>query len=154
MPKVSAGVLLYRKTPGGLEVLLVHPGGPFWHAKDDGVWSIVKGEVEPGEDLLETAKREFQEETGVALIGEPVQLQPVRQRGGKRVHAFAVEGDLDPGKVVSNTFQMQWPPRSGKLREFPEVDRAAFFPTEIAKIKINIGQAPLIAELERLLAED
>lgn len=148
MSKLSAGLLLYRKRDGQLELLLVHPGGPFWKNKDDGAWSIPKGEIEKGEDALQAAQREFAEETGYAAHGPFLPLGEVRLRSGKNVAAWGVEGDLDPAAIVSNTFRLEWPPRSGRLSEFPEVDRAAFFDLSCAKKKIHAGQAVLI---ERLL---
>ena len=151
MPRVSAGLLMYRVRDGGLQVLLVHPGGPFFKNKDDGAWSIPKGEVEPGDDPLETAKREFAEETGTTPAGPFTPLTPVKQKGGKVVHAWACAGDLDPGAIVSNTFMLEWPPRSGRQAEFPEVDRAEFFDPAAARRKINPAQAALIEELERIL---
>ena len=146
----SAGLLLYREGDGGLEVLLVHPGGPYWKNKDDGAWSIPKGEYDDFEDPLAAARREFEEETGVVPNGEFLPLQPVRQPGGKIVHAWAVRGDFDPATLRSNTFTMEWPPRSGRQQEFPEVDRAAWWPVEQARRKILTGQAPLLAQLERV----
>jgi predicted NUDIX family NTP pyrophosphohydrolase len=148
VPVVSAGVLLYRRRPA-LEVLLVHPGGPFFARKDAGAWSIPKGELEPGEDLEARARREFFEETGTALPDDtPLEpLGEVRQKGGKRVHAFAAEGDLDAGAIVSNTFELQWPPRSGRTQTFPEVDRAAWFDLDTAREKINPAQAELLDRL-------
>src|SRR5689334_13919801 len=125
--KLSAGILLYRIRSGTLEVLLVHPGGPFWTRKDLGAWSIPKGEFEEGDDPLETAKREFLEETGAPVSGKFVALTPRKQKSGKLVHAWAVEGDLDASTIVSNSFSMEWPPRSGKQQEFPEVDRGEWF---------------------------
>ncbi len=147
----SAGLLLYRRPAEGLEVLLVHPGGPFWQKKDLGAWSIPKGEFADGEDALAAARREFREETGQPLAGPFTPLTPVKQPGGKTVHAWAVEGDCDPGTLTSNTFSLEWPPRSGRRQEFPEVDRAAWFDLAEAKSRINRGQAPLLAELEQLL---
>lgn len=135
-----------------MEVLLVHPGGPFFRKKDDGSWSIPKGEPNPGEPLLAAARREFIEETGVEPIGRFVKLEPVRQAGGKSVHAFAVEGDLDPTLVRSGTFRLEWPPRSGHWAEFPEVDCAAFFDLSVARRKLNPGQCPLLDQLAKLLA--
>jgi predicted NUDIX family NTP pyrophosphohydrolase len=152
VPKESAGILLYRRCGGTPEVLLVHPGGPFWAKKDLGAWSIPKGELAPGEDALTRAKTEFEEETGMALEGVFVPLPPCRQAGGKRVQAWAVEGDLDPASVRSNTFLLEWPPRSGRQQEFPEVDRAEWFDLATARTKINPGQIPLLEELETLLA--
>jgi predicted NUDIX family NTP pyrophosphohydrolase len=148
--RVSAGLLMYR-LGGGLEILLVHPGGPFFRNKDEGAWSIPKGEVGPGEDLLAAALREFAEETGGEPNGPFLALTPVKQKGGKVVHAWAVEGDCDTGAISCNTFSIEWPPRSGRRMEFPEVDRAAFFDPEEARRKVNSGQVPLIDELERIV---
>ena len=149
MPKtnISAGLLMYRVREGQFEVLLVHPGGPFFKNKDAGAWSIPKGEVEPDEDLLVTAQREFQEEIGIAPSGPFVALTPVKQKGGKTVHAWAFEGDCDPGEIVSNTFEIEWPPKSSKMVTFPEVDRAEFFGSVAARLKINAAQVALIDEL-------
>jgi predicted NUDIX family NTP pyrophosphohydrolase len=147
MSKISAGLLMYRFREGALQVLLVHPGGPFFRNKDAGAWSIPKGEAAPGEDLLAAAKREFQEETGLSPRGSFVALSPVRQKGGKTVHAWAFDGDLDPAAIRSNTFRLEWPPRSGQQVEFPEIDRAEFFDLETARIKINAAQAALVDEL-------
>jgi predicted NUDIX family NTP pyrophosphohydrolase len=152
MAKVSAGILLYRRPAGGIEVFLVHPGGPFWAKKDDGAWSIPKGEPAPGEDLLESARREFTEETGLSLDGGFEALPPVRQAGGKIVHGWAVEGDCDSAAVRSNSFSLEWPPRSGRRQDFPEIDRADWFDLPTARQKLNPGQRPLLAALERLLA--
>ena len=127
MPKISAGILLYRKRPAGVEVLLVHPGGPFWRKKDEAAWSIPKGLAEDGEDLGAAARREFLEETGAVVSGEFIDLGAHRQPGGKTVVAFACEGDFDPARLSSNMFAMEWPPRSGRTTEFPEVDRAGWF---------------------------
>lgn len=151
MAKQSAGLLLYRLRGEQTEVLLVHPGGPFWRGKDAGAWSIPKGELEAGEDPLEAALREFAEETGVRPDGPFVSLDPVRQKGGKVVRAWAVEGDLDPAKLASNTFELEWPPRSGRRQSFPEVDRAAFFELDEASRRINPGQAPLLDQLKHQL---
>lgn len=151
MAKISAGVLLHRRTASGPEVLLVHPGGPFWQRKDLGAWSIPKGEVDPGEDLLAAARRELEEETGFRADGEATALGSVRQAGGKVVHAFAVVGDADPAALRSNTFELEWPPRSGARRAFPEVDRAAWFPLDEARRRILPGQAALLDALERAL---
>ena len=153
MPKQSAGLLMYRRRGGALEVLLVHPGGPFWAKKDQGAWSIPKGEYEPGEDPLVAARREFAEETGIVPQGEFVALAPLRQSGGKIVRAFAIEGDLDPEKIRSNTFVMEWPPRSGRQQEFPEIDRAAWFTVEAARQKLLPAQVALVEELTRRLAQ-
>jgi predicted NUDIX family NTP pyrophosphohydrolase len=147
----SAGILLYRRGDGGPEVLLVHPGGPFWAKKDLGAWSIPKGEHDEGEDARACALREFAEELGSAPApGELEELGSVRQKAGKIVQAWALEGDLDPEGLRSNTFTMEWPPRSGRMREFPEVDRAAWFGLEAARERINPAQA---AFLDRLAAK-
>jgi predicted NUDIX family NTP pyrophosphohydrolase len=147
MPKVSAGILLYRRRPGGLEVFLVHPGGPFWARKDDGAWSIPKGEPVPGEDLLDCARREFREETGLALEGAFEPLPPVRQAGGKTVHGWSVEGDCDAAAAKSNSFRLEWPPHSGRMQDFPEIDRAQWFDLAAARRKLNRGQLPLLDAL-------
>ena len=152
MCRTSAGLLIYRRLGSNLEVLLVHPGGPFWRNKDQGAWSIPKGEADDAEDLLAAARREFHEETGFQPDGPFLPLSPVRQKSGKTVHAWALEGDLDPAAVRSNTFTMEWPPKSGRKAEFPEVDRAAFFDPQTARQKINPAQAPLLDELEAILA--
>ena len=152
MSEQSAGLLMYRFRAGALEVFLVHPGGPFWERKDLGVWSIPKGETEPGEESLDAAVREFQEETGIVPSGDLIPLTPVRQKGGKTVQAWAFEGDADPAAVRSNTFSMKWPPHTGKTMTFPEVDRAAWFGLEAAAEKINFAQAAWLDELSRLLA--
>lgn len=149
MPRVSAGLLLYRRRGLALEVLLVHPGGPLWRNKDLGAWSIPKGEAAPDEDLLGVARRELREELGVDVDGVFQPLSPVRQAGGKLVHAWAVEADVDADAIVSNTFQMEWPPRSGRHQTFPEVDRAAWFDVDEARRRILSGQLPLIDELTR-----
>jgi predicted NUDIX family NTP pyrophosphohydrolase len=145
----SAGILLYRGSDAELEVLLVHPGGPFWARKDAGAWSIPKGEYEEGEDPRACALREFEEETGTALPpGELIDLGHIRQKGGKVVTAWAAEGDLDAAQVHSNTFTMEWPPRSGRQAEFPEIDRAGWFRIEDAREKLSAAQADF---LDRLL---
>ncbi len=151
MPRISAGLLMYRIREGAVQVLLAHPGGPFFRKKDEGAWSIPKGEPEPGEDLLLTAQREFEEETGRKPTGPFLPLQPIQQKGGKIVHAWAFQGDCDPTTLTSNTFTMEWPPHSGQQREFPECDRAEFFDVETAKRKIKAGQEGLIEELESRL---
>jgi predicted NUDIX family NTP pyrophosphohydrolase len=151
MPKTSAGLLLYRHTPGGIEVFLVHPGGPFWAKKDAGAWSIPKGEYVPGEDPLDAARREFAEETGIVPEGEFVELGVVKQAGGKIVAAWAFEGDCDADAIRSNTFTMERPPRSGRQQEFPEVDRAAWFDLETAREKILKGQLDFIRRLGEML---
>src|SRR5262245_33704301 len=149
--EVSAGILLYRETNGALEVLLAHPGGPFWARKDEGAWTIPKGLVEPGADLLATAQREFTEETGFTATGPFVPLAPVRQTSGKIVHGFACRGDFDPTKLISNMFEIEWPPRSGQRRQFPEVDRAAWFDLATARDKLIAYQRPFLVELEKTL---
>jgi predicted NUDIX family NTP pyrophosphohydrolase len=151
VPKLSAGLLVYRRTDAGLEVLLVHPGGPLWAKKDDGAWSVPKGEYESSEDPLEVARREFEEEIGQAPPGnEPVWLGELRQPSGKVVSAWATEGDLDVREVRSNSFEMEWPPRSGRTQEFPEVDRAGWFGLEEARRKILRGQLGFLDRLEEL----
>jgi predicted NUDIX family NTP pyrophosphohydrolase len=153
MARRSAGVLLYRRRGEGVEVLLVHPGGPFWASKDLGAWSIPKGEVEPGEDPLAVAVRELEEETGHRLATDGlVELGEVRQRGGKVVAAWAAPGDLDPAVVTSNTFTLEWPPRSGVRREFPEVDRAGWFDLATARQKLVAAQAELLDRLAAALS--
>jgi predicted NUDIX family NTP pyrophosphohydrolase len=147
MPKKSAGLLPFRYAAGTLEVLLVHPGGPFWANKNDGAWSIPKGEFGDDEDPLAAARREFEEETGSAPDGEMIALAPVKQAGGKIVVAWAVHSDFDPETLRSHTFSMEWPPRSGRKQEFPEVDRASWFDVETAKQRIVKGQVPLIDQL-------
>lgn len=147
MPLTSAGVLLYRRTEGGIEVLLVHPGGPFWKKRDLGAWSIPKGEICPGEEAEAAARREFQEELGAELVALLRPLRRVKQRGGKIVEAFAGEGDLDVAAVTSQTFEMEWPPRSGRRQAFPEVDRAQWFSIEEAGRRILESQAPLLETL-------
>ena len=149
--KVSAGLLMFRRRDAHIEVLLVHPGGPFWARKDDGAWTIPKGEAAPGEDLLTRAQIEFAEELGVCPSGEWIELGSVKQRGGKTVHAWAFEGDLASDfEVRSNLFEMEWPPRSGKRASFPEVDRAEFFEIEAARVKINPAQQCLLDRLQEL----
>ena len=146
---ISAGVLVFRRR-GGLEILLAHPGGPFWAKKDAGAWTIPKGLVEPGADLIATARREFAEETNLMLPeGEFVALAPVTQKSGKVVHAFAVEADLDLSKFASNTFEIAWPPKSGRRQLFPEIDRVAYFSVPDAMNKILTYQRPLLVELGR-----
>lgn len=149
MPKVSAGILLYRTGGEGTEVLLVHPGGPFWRGKDAGAWMVPKGEALPGEDMAACALREFEEELGVRPSGTPWPLATIRQAGGKWAEAFALQGDLDPHRIAGNLFEMEWPPRSGRLQSFPEVDRAAWFSLAEAETMILPSQRPL---LERLAA--
>jgi predicted NUDIX family NTP pyrophosphohydrolase len=152
MPKQSAGLLVYRKRSNHREVLLVHPGGPFWAKKDEGAWSIPKGEFDAGEDPLEAAKREFREEIGVFAQGEYQTLKPVRQAGGKIVYAWAVQFDLDLTEFKSNTFSMAWPPGSGRMRESPEIDRAEWFPIALAKRKILKSQLAILEQLEQSFA--
>ena len=148
----SAGLLLHRGEGAGLQVLLVHPGGPLWTHRDAGAWSIPKGECSDGEDPLAAARREFEEELGSAPPpGTPDDLGEIRQKSGKRVRAWALAGDLDSTRIVSNTFELEWPPRSGKLIEIPEVDRAEWFGIDAAREKINSGQVPLLDRLEELL---
>ena len=154
MRAASAGLLLYRRGSGGTEVLLVHPGGPFWARKDDGAWSIPKGEVEPGEEALEVALREFEEELGTppAIALEAlVDLGTIRQKAGKIVAAWCGEGDFDPSTLASNTFSLEWPPRSGQVKAFPEVDRAEWFAVSEAGVKLLAAQAELIDRLEAVL---
>ena len=148
--KKTAGILLYRLRESELEVLLGHPGGPFWAKKDDAAWSIPKGELEEDEDPLKAAKREFEEETGVAVEGNFIPLTPLKQRGGKVVLAWAVKGDCDADNIKSNMFSLEWPPRSGKRQEFPEMDRASWFTMAAAKKKILPGQLGLLEELEQI----
>ena len=152
MPVISAGLLLYRRRAGAsVEVLLVHPGGPFWRRKDLGAWTIPKGEVGAGEALLDAARREFQEETGYPIDAPTTPLGHIRLASGKIVHAFAVEGDLDASNIRSNTFELEWPRGSGERRSYPEVDRAAWFGIAEAGRKILPAQAPLLETLTRLL---
>ena len=154
MPRRSAGILLYRLTGDAPEVLLVHPGGPFWARKDLGVWSIPKGEYEEGEDPLACALREFEEETGTALpTSRLVDLGEVRQKSGKLVTAWAAEGDLDADAVRSNTFTIEWPARSGRTAEFPEIDRAEWFGVDAAREKLNPAQAEFLDRLVERLGE-
>jgi predicted NUDIX family NTP pyrophosphohydrolase len=149
----SAGLLPFRHRHGVLEVFLVHPGGPFWARRDAGAWSLAKGEYGPAEDPLEAAKREFQEETGFSAEGEGefLPLGEIRQPGGKQVTAWAFRGDFDPALLRSNRFTLEWPPRSGRLREFPEVDRGAWFTLAEARRRVNPGQRPLLEALHRLV---
>ncbi len=149
--KHSAGLLVYRTPNGTLEVFLAHPGGPFWARRDEGAWTIPKGLCEPGEEPLAAAKREFEEETGAALDGTFLDLGVFRQPGGKRISIWAVEGDLDPARLASNTFELEWPPRSGRRRQFPEIDRGAWFAVPEALEKIVKGQRPAIERLCALL---
>jgi predicted NUDIX family NTP pyrophosphohydrolase len=154
MVKMSAGLVMYRKTRGRVEVFLVHPGGPFWAKKDLGAWSIPKGEPKADEELLAVARREFREETGIEPRGTLRPLKPVKQAGGKVVRAWAFEGDADPSAIRSNKFSMEWPPGSGREKTFPEVDRAAWFEMDEAKTKITKGQVGLLNELQAMLQTD
>ena len=151
MPKKSAGLLLFRGSRGSPEVVLVHPGGPFWANKDDGSWSIPKGEFSDDEEPLAAAIREFEEETGQQVVGDFLPLEPVKQAGGKTVFAWAVRADFEPSQLRSNTFSMEWPRGSGQQRDFPEVDRAAWFTLDVARRKINTGQSRLLDQLEALI---
>jgi predicted NUDIX family NTP pyrophosphohydrolase len=151
MPKQSAGVLLYKLTDGLLHLFLVHPGGPFFRKKDDGAWSIPKGEFDDDEEPLAAAQREFEEEVGKPVSGNFIKLQPIKQKSGKVVHAWAVEGDIDHEQITSNLFEMEWPPKSGKMASFPEIDRAGWFTVDVARQKIIQGQIALIDELETLV---
>ena len=151
--KQSAGILVYRVMPASIDVLLVHPGGPFWAKKDDGAWFIPKGEIEPGEEPRAAAYREFSEELGMpAPPGEPLELGTVKNKSGKLIAAWGLEGDLDLGRFVSNTFEVEWPPRSGKKREFPEVDRAQYFTVDLAVQKMHPAELPLLERLLRQLS--
>jgi predicted NUDIX family NTP pyrophosphohydrolase len=152
MNKKSAGILAFRKTKTGIEIFLMHPGGPFWKKKDTGAWSIPKGELSDNEDEEQAARREFEEETGFTVSGELIPLKPVKQKNGKVVAVWAVEQDLDAEKIKSNMFEMEWPPKSGKYQQFPEMDRAAWFTVEEAGSKMFEGQAPLLDELLKKLS--
>jgi predicted NUDIX family NTP pyrophosphohydrolase len=146
---LSAGLVVWRRGPAGPEILLAHPGGPYWRGKDEAAWSIPKGLAEPGEDLLAAAKRELAEELGATVDGAFAPLSPCRQPGGKVVHAWLVEADLDLSELRSNLFEMEWPPRSGRIQAFPEIDRAAYVPAEAALVKAHKGQRPIILEALR-----
>lgn len=151
MAKISAGIVLYRRRGGTLEVFLVHPGGPFWAKRDEGAWSIPKGEIEPGEQAIDVARREFQEELGAPPPDvELTSLGSIRQAGGKVVHAWTAAGDFDVAQLKSVGFTMEWPPRSGRMQEFPEVDRAAWFALDEARRMILSSQLPLLDRLARL----
>jgi predicted NUDIX family NTP pyrophosphohydrolase len=152
MPKRSAGLLAHKIEAGAVHVFLVHPGGPFWRNKDVGAWTIPKGEIGEGEDALVAARREFREETGQDIGGEFVALTPIRQAGGKIVEAWAVEAEIDAAGIVSNEFDMEWPPRSGRRQSFPEIDRAAWFGLPEARQRINKGQIALLDELQSRVA--
>jgi predicted NUDIX family NTP pyrophosphohydrolase len=155
MPKPSAGLLLWRRTSGAIEVLLGHPGGPFFAHKDDGAWSLLKGEIEDGEHGYDVARREFEEETGVAPPdGEPIDLGEVRLSSGKGVVAWALEGDLDPDAAESNTFELEWPPRSGRVQTYPEIDRVAWFDVDAARTRLNRAQTAFVDRLVAALDGD
>ncbi len=149
--KQSAGVILYRFREEGLGIFLVHPGGPFFKNKDEGSWSIPKGEFQDDENPLDGAKREFEEETGVKLFGDFIELIPIKQKGGKIIYAWASRGDIDADNIISNSFSIQWPPKSNKLVTFPEIDKAAWFISDTACIKINPSQVDLIKNLKSKL---
>jgi len=153
MAKTSAGLILYRMQSGKLEVLLVHPGGPFWSKKDEGAWFVPKGELNVGEEPLAGAKREFEEETGLKPEGEFLALGSVKQKSGKTIVAWAFEGDCDPSSIKSNTFTIEWPPKSGRQQEFPEIDRAGFFTVTQAKAKMHPVEYPLVLRLHELLGD-
>ena len=146
--QISAGILAFRRKPE-LEVLLAHPGGPFWAKKDAGAWTIPKGLVEPGDELIAAARREFTEETNLVADGEMIALEPVAQKNGKLVHAFVLEADFDLSQFASNMFTAEWPPKSGRRQSFPEIDRIAYFTLPLAQLKIIAYQLPLLAELEK-----
>jgi predicted NUDIX family NTP pyrophosphohydrolase len=152
MAKVSAGLVMYRKRNAQLEVLLVHLGGPFWAKKDDGAWFIPKGEINAGEEELAGAQREFEEETGFSPAPPFLSLGSVKHKSGKKVRAWAFEGDCDPSAIRSNSFQMEWPPRSGKTQDFPEIDRAAFFTFETAREKMHNAEFEFLVRLTKLLS--
>jgi predicted NUDIX family NTP pyrophosphohydrolase len=151
-PAASGGLLVWRRGSAGPEFLLAHPGGPYWRGKDAAAWSIPKGLAEPGEDLLAAARREFAEELGTRVDGPVVPLTPRRQPGGKVVHAWLVEADVDLSALRSNLFELEWPPRSGRVEAFPEVDQAAYFAAETALAKAHKGQQPILVEALRLIA--
>jgi predicted NUDIX family NTP pyrophosphohydrolase len=152
--KRSAGLLLYRQRDGGLEVLIAHPGGPLWAHRDEGAWSLIKGEVEPGESPVDVCRREFGEETGCdAPDGELIELGEVRQKSGKVVEAWAAEGELDPSTIRSMTFTLEWPPRSGQQQEYPEIDRVAWVPPDEARRRLNPAQADFVDRLVDRLAD-
>src|SRR5690348_367747 len=149
--QVSAGILAFRRRPE-LEVLLAHPGGPFWARKDAGAWTIPKGLVEAGDNLVAAARREFTEETNLIAEGDMIELTPVAQKGGKLVHAFAIERDFELSQFASNRFALEWPPKSGRQQSFPEIDRIAYFALPVAQLKIIAYQEPLLSELEKRVA--
>jgi predicted NUDIX family NTP pyrophosphohydrolase len=153
MAKKSAGLVMYRVRNNQFEVLLVHLGGPFWARKDEGAWFIPKGEINPGEDEFAAATREFREETGIEPRGDFIALGTIKHKGGKIVHAWAFEGDCDPSSVRSNTFTIEWPPRSGKMQEFPEVDRAQFASIEQARAKMASAEFELVERLQKILVQ-
>jgi predicted NUDIX family NTP pyrophosphohydrolase len=150
--KQSAGILVYRIGTRGLEVLIAHPGGPIFRKRDEGAWTIPKGEIEPGEEPLAAACRELAEETGYVLEGPYLPLGTVKQKSGKIVHAWACPGDVDPTELRSNRFDMQWPPRSGRIQSFPEVDRVAYFEPDTARLKLNLAQSELVLRLVAVLS--
>lgn len=152
--KQSAGILLFRKIKMEAEVFLVHPGGPLWKNKDEGAWSIPKGEFDDEENSLDAAKREFFEETGISVYGEFIELQPVQLKSGKKVFAWAIEKDINAKNIISNHFEMEWPPRSGKFQSYPEVDKGEWFDFEKAKKKINVMQVGQLEELEQKLKDE
>ena len=152
MAERSAGVLLYRRSAAGLEVLLVHPGGPYWRNRDGGAWQIAKGLIEPGEKPATAARREMEEELGIRLAGEPQPLATIRQKAGKLVEVFALEQDVDPAALRSNTFEMEWPPKSGRLESFPEIDAARWFTLDEAETAMLESQRPLLPALRGLTA--
>ncbi len=151
MPRLSAGLLMYRVKDGVLQVLLAHPGGPYFAKKDDGAWTIPKGEPDGDEDLLLAAQREFEEETGIKPAGDFIPLKPIKQKGGKTVHAWAFEGDCDASATTCNTFTIEWPPKSGTYQDFPEIDRTEWFDLSTARTKIKAGQDALIDELQAIV---
>ena len=153
VPKVSAGLVMFRRGAQGLQVLLVHPGGPYFQNRDEGIWTIPKGELDGDEDPLAAAQREFAEETGLQPCGPFLPLGSIRQKAGKVVHAWAFEGDCDPASLASNEFDLEWPPKSGRTARFPEVDRAEFFSVQQARQKINPAQMPLVETLQGMLAQ-
>ena len=153
MASQSAGILVYRRNKKTIEFFLVHPGGPFWAKKDLGAWSIPKGEYDPDEDALAAAQREFEEETGQKIAGKFTALTPIKQKAGKIVNAWVVEGNVDVDAIRSNSFEMEWPPKSGRKQSFPEVDKGGWFDTAIAKEKINANQAGLIDEAMKLIED-
>jgi predicted NUDIX family NTP pyrophosphohydrolase len=154
MPILSAGLLMFRRRPGLVQVLLAHPGGPFWSRRDEASWTLPKGEIGLDEDPLQAARREFQEETGFASVAPFHLLGELRQKSGKRITAWAFEGDADPAALTSNLFEMEWPPRSGRRQRFPEIDRIAWFDLDEARRKLIAGQAPFIDHLEQWLAQE